>query len=257
MREYLPPEQFEHGRLFGVLADTLADTVDTVMNRQHEPTKVLDIVDNVPLSVTERERSDHLTHSSALRHINDIVGLGAKHSLDQPTKVAQARHAVLVLQDAVTGEQLLLTTTRGTVTDGRHVSSTDVYVNDDAIITQYSMCKLGDNVYQTRKSLNVIDGRIVNEAFALVEAKSPGLSLGLLSGTENPLNVAQRVKQIRPLVLEQYSQAETDRFINDLVKRFNDKCAAYALEQKLGGSALSVDDLNEAIDLFQDPDRWT
>lgn len=256
MREYLP-EQFEHGRLFGVLADALADTVDTAMSRQHERTGVLDIVDDVPLSVAERERGDHLMHSSALSHINDIVGLGTKHNPDQLTKVAQARHAVLVLRDVVSSQQLLLATTHGTTTDGRCVSSTDVYVNDDAIITQYSMCKLGDNVYQTRKSLNVIDGRIVNEAFALVETKSPGLSLGLLSGTENPLNVAQRVKQIRPLVLEQYSQAETDRFINDLVKRFNDKCAAYALEQKLGGSVLSVDDLNEAIALFQDPDRWT
>ncbi len=256
MREYLP-EQFEHGRLFGVLADALADTVDTAMSRQHERTGVLDIVDNVPLSVAERERSDHLMHSSALSHINDIVGLGTKHNPDQLTKVAQARHAVLVLRDVVSSQQLLLATTHGTTTDGRCVSSTDVYVNDDAIITQYSMCKLGDNVYQTRKSLNIIDGRIVNEAFVLVEAKSPGLSLGLLGGTENPLNVAQRISQIRPLVLEQYSQAETDRFIDDLVKRFNDKCAAYALEQQLGGSALSVDDLNEAIDLFQDSGRWT
>jgi len=256
MREYLP-EQFEHGRLFGVLADALADTVDTAMSRQHERTGVLDIVDNVPLSVAERERSDHLMHSSALSHINDIVGLGTKHNPDQLTKVAQARHAVLVLRDVVSSQQLLLATTHGTTTDGRHARSTDVYVNDDAIATRYSMCKLGDNVYQTRKSLNIIDGRIVNEAFVLVEAKSPGLSLGLLGGTENPLNVAQRISQIRPLVLEQYSQAETDRFIDDLVKRFNDKCAAYALEQKLGGSALSVDDLNEAIDLFQDSGRWT
>lgn len=227
--------------------------------RDHPRTMNMDIRDvNKPLVNDEQQHQNELIKMSANNHMKCLAAFYKRlHPDAKVVKVVDGMHSALPLYDTMTGANIMLLATNLELTGDRSLGAISVTVRDEYVLTGSTIYLNDDGDFEAYSDVKPRDDKLVTEALELVGVGKRDLVVPVLSGIIPLSELAESLEALRPVIAEKYDDAETERFLSDLEKRYHEKAQSRAAEEELGLSRMSSNEIEEILTILEPAENWS
>jgi len=203
-------------------------------------------------------RHDELVRMSARNHLNCLAAFYKRiYPETVSIRIEDGVHSALPLRDAVTGHNLMLLATTLILPEECSLQAVTVSLRDEYLVTSSTIYMNDDGRFEAVSAMKPKDDGLIMEAIQLVGMGRRDMVIPVLSAVIDPDEVTAYLDALRPVVAEQYDEAETERFLADVRNRYDESRRADETVKQLGLLGMSSVEIEDVLTALEPIDRWS
>lgn len=219
----------------------------------------MDIRDVIQSNSSDIEpRQDELIRMSANNHLKCLAAFYKRLYPDATSvKVQDGTHSALPLYDTMTNTNIMLLATTLQLQDDRSLGAVTVTVRDEYVLSGSTIYLNDDGRIEAYNEIKPRDDKLVIEALELVGVGRRDMVVPVLSGVLNEAELIEYLDALKPIISENYDDAEVQRFLADLENRYREKVQSRKEADEMGLSTMSSGEIEDLLTILEPASDWS